>query len=194
MCGSGPLRWLSFHQQPHFGQFGKESVSAHLYPGRLQFRSNQVIELSHPQPRLLRPFGPHQLQHQFHVHFLPATNRSARVIILRSHVRQYTQPNYFEPGVLLDREMRRRPACFFLKASALCPICSQATAKYAFSSANSMHVSAKASLARRNSDRSRAAWVISSGFSTRITLPYLPLPNCRTHRFTVPLPVTLNLR
>src|SRR5665213_421994 len=31
-------------------------------------------------------------------------------------------------------------------------------------------------------------------FSTRITLPYRPLPYCRTHRITVPLPVMLYLR
>src|SRR5258708_7061683 len=192
--GPGPFRGFSLHQQSRFAQLGKEPVPAHFHPGGLQFRPNQVIELAHPQSRLLRSFCPHQRQHQPQVHGLPATSGSARVIILRSHVRQFTQPNHFEPGVLRDREVRRRPTCFFLKASAVSPICSHATARKAFSKANSICASASASLAWRSWLRSRVASFISSAFSTRITLPYLPLPYCRTHRITVCVPLMLYLR
>src|SRR5216684_1827770 len=194
MRGPGPFRGFSLHQQSHSAQFGKEGVPAQLHPGGLQFRPNQVIELAHSQSRLLRSLCPHQRQHQLQVHGLPAPSGSARVVILRSHLRQFTEPNHFEPGVLLDREVHRRPACFFLKASAVWPICSQATAKNAFSKANSICASAKASLAWRSWLRNRAASFTSSAFSTRINLPYLPLPYCRTHRITVWLPLMLYLR
>src|ERR1022692_3599357 len=53
-----------------------------------------------------------------------------------------------------------------------------------------MWASARASLAWRNCVRSRIVSALSSAFSTRITFPYRPLPNCRTHRITVPQPLT----
>src|SRR5207248_5693488 len=96
------------------------------------------------------------------------------LVILRSHLHQFAEPNHFEPGVLRAREVRRRPTCFFLKASAVWPICSHATARKAFSKANSICASASASLVWRSWLRSRVASFISSAFSTRITLPYLP--------------------
>src|SRR6266853_20728 len=194
MRGPGPFRGFSLHQQSHFAQFGKEPVPAHLHPGGLEFRPNQVIELAHSQARLLRPFCSHQRQHQLQVHGPPATSGSARVVILRSHLHQFTKPNHFEPGVLRDREVCRCPACFFLKDSAVWPICSHATARNAFSKANSICASASASLAWRSWLRSRVASFTSSAFSTRITLPYLPLPYCRTHRITVWVPLMLYLR
>src|SRR5438270_4312517 len=192
--GPGPFRRFSFHQQSHVGQFGKEPVPAHLHPGGLQFRPNQVIELAHSQARLLRSLCPHQRQHQLQVHGLPAPSGSARVVVLRSHLHQFTEPNHFESGVCRDREVRRRPACFFLKASAVWPICSQATVRKAFSKANSICASASASLAWRSWLRSRVASLTSSACSTRITLPYLPLPYWRTHRSTVSVPLMLYLR
>src|SRR5882672_10031786 len=194
MRGPGPFRGFSLHQQSHFAQFGKEPVPAQLHPGGLQFRRNQVIELAHSQSRLLRPFCPHQLQHQLQVHGLPAPSGSARVVVLRSHLHQFTEPNHFESRVLRDREVRRRPACFFLKASAVWPICSHATARKAFSKANSICASASASLAWRSWLRSRVVSLTSSACSTRITLPYLPLPYWPTHRSTVWLPLILYLR
>src|ERR1041384_3144211 len=51
--GSRPFRRFSLHQQTHFSQFRKEPIPAYLHPGRLQFRRNQVIELSYSQSRLL---------------------------------------------------------------------------------------------------------------------------------------------
>src|SRR6266404_112590 len=194
MRGPGPFRGFSLHQQSHSAQFGKEPVPAHLHPGGLQFRPNQVIELSHSQARLLCSFCPHQIQHQLQVHYLPAASAPARVVILRCHPRQFTEPNHFEPGVLLDREVRRRPTCFFLKASVVWPIYSHATARKAFSKANSICASASASLAWRSWLRSRVASLTSSACSTRITLPYRPLPYCRTQRITVCVPLMLYLR
>src|SRR5207248_9334546 len=65
------------------------------------------------------------------------------LVILRSHLHQFAEPNHFEPGVFRDREVRRRPTCFFLKASAVWPICSHATLRKAFSKANSICASAR---------------------------------------------------
>src|SRR5258706_10264523 len=187
--GLGPFRGFSLHQQSHFAQFGKEPVPAHLHPGGLQFRPNQVIELAHSQSGLLHSFCPHQLQHQRQVHCLPAPSGSARVVVLRSHSRQLAESNHFEPSVHFERKVRRLPACFFLNASGVWPICSQATARKAFSKANSICVSAKASLACRSWLRRRAASLTSLDFSIRITLPCFPLPNCRTQRITVSVPL-----
>src|SRR5580765_240058 len=189
-----PWRWLSLHQQPHFAQFFKEPIPAHLDSGRLQFQVNHVIELSHPQTRLLPSFRSHQFQHQFHIHGLPAPSRSARIVILGRHVRPFADPRHFELRVGRDRPVRRPPACFFLNPSRLWFISSQATARNARSNASSICVSARASLTRRSSLRSWAASFTSSAFSTRINLPYLPLPNCRTHLITVLPPLILYLR
>src|SRR5882762_109161 len=189
MRGFRPPRGFSFNQQPHFAQFSKEPVPAHLHPGGLQFRHDQIIELSHSQARLLMPLRSYQCQHQFQVHFLPAPSPSTRVVVLRSHARQLTEPNHFEPSVHFERKVRRLPACFFLNASGVWPICSQATTRKAFSKANSICVSAKASLACRSWLRRRAASLTSLAFSTRITLPCFPLPNCRTQRITVSVPL-----
>src|SRR6267142_2180883 len=194
MRGSGPFRGFSLHQQSHFAQLGKEPVPAQLHLGGLQLRPNQVIELAHSQARLLRSLGPHQRQHQPQVHGLPAPSGSARVVILRSHLHQFAEPNHFEAGVRPDREVRRRPACFFLNASAVWPICSQATVRKAFSKANSICASASASLAWRSWLRNRVASLTSSACSTRIILPCRPLPYWRSHRSTVSVPLILYLR
>src|SRR5580692_81172 len=194
MRRSGPFRGLSLHQHPGSAQFAKEPVPAQLHSRRLQFRGNQVVELSHTQARLLLALDSHQFQHQGQIHLLPPPDGSARIIILRGHLRQFAKPRHLQPGFDRDRLVRRPPACFFLKASTLWSISSQAASRNACSRASSMCVSASASLTRRNARRSRAASFTSPAFSTRISLPYRPLPYCRTHRVTVPLPVMLYLR
>src|SRR5579862_1249854 len=192
--GSGPFRTLSLHQQPRFAQLFKQPIPAHLHSRRRQLRFDQVVELPDSQARLMLPLGSHQLQHQLPIHFLPAPYASARVIILRCHVRQFTQPGHLHPGVGFDRLVRRPPACFFLNPSRLSFISSQATARKARSSASSICASANASFTLCSSLRSRAGSLISSAFSTRIILPYCPLPNRRTHPITVPPPLIWYLR
>src|ERR1041384_902273 len=189
-----PSRGLWLHQQTRFAQLCKEPVPAHFHPRRLQLHLQHVMEFSHSQARLVFPFRPHQLQDQLQIHFLSAPGLAARVIVLWSHLRQAAEQRHFQLRVGRDRLVRRPPACFFLNASNVWSISSQATTRKALSNASSICVSASASLTLRSSLRSCWLSFTSSAFSTRTTLPYRPLPNCRTQPITVPTPLILYLR
>src|ERR1017187_4512770 len=190
---AGILRRLGLQQQTLLAQHLQKPVPPQPHPFLGQLPFEHKVQLARAQARLELPFRHHQRRHQLGIH-LPTLPRFAPGVIILTgdpHLAAHRADRY--PKTLafqLYGFMPGWPAAFFLNpATSAIPARRQAKRVYARSNAASMFASARALSNCLTLALSRLSSLISPGLSTRITFPLVPLPYCRTHRDTVPLPL-----
>src|SRR6185436_10639128 len=135
-----------------------------------------------------------QSRHKLSIHRPSFSQLAPRVIVLPRHSQPTAHPaDAYPDGQPLQRfyrSMGGSPPTFFLNsATSLIPARSQAMRVNCRSSARSMLASANARSSARTRRFNCSVSLISSGVSTRILLPQLPLPYLRTQLGTVAAPL-----
>src|SRR6266849_5738832 len=187
--GAGIGRRLGLQQQPLLAQHFKKPVPPQrhslLYPNPFEHK----VQLARAQAWLNFPLFHHQRHHQAPVHLPALPGVAAGIIILAGDAQlaaDSADGNAQAFPFQLYGFMPGWPAAFFLNsATSVIPARWQASRVYARSKAASMFASAKALSNCRTRALRRFSSFISSGLSTRVTFPRLPLPYLRTHLETV---------
>src|SRR6185503_2570459 len=189
-----PLRTPPRQQQLVLAQHFKKSIPAQLYLRLRQPLPQQHPHLARPQPWLQTALLLDQSRHKLSIHRPSFSQLAPRVIVLPRHSQPTAHPaDAYPDGQPLQRfyrSMGGSPPTFFLNsATSLIPARSQAMRVNCRSSARSMLASANARSSARTRRFNCSVSLISSGVSTRILLPQLPLPYLRTQLGTVAAPL-----